>query len=104
MVIQEIDGGCPEEGVDWPVKLPDNLPSCDSCVFGWSWINAIGNREYYMNCADIKIEGGAGTSISGAGLLLANIGGHQIIQPPSNPGGGPNGAGTTVKHIPINVA
>jgi len=57
-----------------------------------------------MNCADISIQGGQGSSIAGAGLLLANIGGYQILQPSSSPGGGPSGTGTTIKHLPINTA
>jgi hypothetical protein len=92
------------ESFEWPVKIPANAPSTESCIFAWTWINAIGNREFYMNCADIAIHGGSGSSISGAGLLLANIGGHEIIQPPATTGGGPSGAGTTIKHLPINVA
>lgn len=119
MVIQEIDGGCPDgtdiaighqltrHGVDtheWPVKIPANAPGSESCIFAWSWINAIGNREYYMNCADIKITGGAGSSITGAGLLLANIGGYQILQPPAHDATGPNAADTKIVHIPIQVA
>jgi len=86
------------------VLLPANVPNCDSCIFAWSWINAIGNRELYMNCADIAIRGGSGHSITGAGLLIANVGGHEIVQPPSNVGGGPTGSGTTIKHLPLNVA
>ena len=104
MVIQQIDGGCPDENYQWPVQLPANLPKCDHCVFAWTWINAIGNREFYMNCADIAIEGAPGSTISGAGLLIANIGGHEILQPPSNPGGGPYASGTKIMHLPINAA
>lgn len=104
MVIEQVDGGCPDAGFEWPVKLPDNLPSNGKAVLGWTWINAVGNRELYMNCADIAIQGGPGSSIGGAGLLLANIGGHEIVQPPANQGGGPSGPGTSIKHLPINAA
>ncbi|KAJ2628359.1 hypothetical protein GGF44_004503, partial [Coemansia sp. RSA 1694] len=39
--------------------LPAGLPGSNSAVFGWSWVNAIGNREFYLNCADVAIKGGS---------------------------------------------
>lgn len=65
----------------WNVRLPTNLPSCEKCIFAWAWINAIGNREYYMNCADIKIIGGPGSKISGSPLHIANLEGYPVEQP-----------------------
>ncbi|PIA19743.1 hypothetical protein COEREDRAFT_33908, partial [Coemansia reversa NRRL 1564] len=38
-------------------KLPEDLPSSDKAVFSWTWVNASGNREFYMNCADVSISG-----------------------------------------------
>lgn len=92
------------EKYEWPVLLPANTPHCDSCIFAWSWINAIGNREMYMNCADVAISGPQGTSITGAGLLIANVGGHEIVQPPATESTGPASSGTSIKHLPINSA
>jgi hypothetical protein len=40
---------------EYTIKLPASLPSCLSCVFQWTWFNAIGNREMYSNCADVSI-------------------------------------------------
>ncbi|KAI1314644.1 hypothetical protein EDD11_001896 [Mortierella claussenii] len=73
---------CPDMFYDWPIKLPDNLPSCESCIFGWSWIDATTTRpEYYMGCADIKIVGESGNGllpaeIRNTPLRLANMPGH----------------------------
>ncbi|KAJ1669888.1 hypothetical protein EV182_008538, partial [Spiromyces aspiralis] len=33
------------------VPIPKDLPS-GKAIFAWSWVNAIGNREFYMNCID----------------------------------------------------
>jgi hypothetical protein len=40
----------------YKIPLPPSLPSCTSCVFQWTWINAIGAREIYSNCADVRIQ------------------------------------------------
>ncbi|KAJ1922241.1 hypothetical protein H4219_000103 [Mycoemilia scoparia] len=61
----------------YQIPLPKDLPSGDKVVFAWAWNNAIGNREFYMNCADIKVQGG-GSSFSGPKMIYPNYG-------PSNP-------------------
>ncbi|KAJ2458310.1 hypothetical protein GGF42_002157 [Coemansia sp. RSA 2424] len=53
--------------------LPPNLPGSSHAVFAWSWVNAIGNREFYMNCADVAIVGNAG-SYAGKAMTIANYG------------------------------
>ncbi|KAI8318875.1 hypothetical protein GQ54DRAFT_320857 [Martensiomyces pterosporus] len=55
------------------VDLPANLPGSNHAVFAWTWVNASGNREYYMNCADIAINGPAG-SLTGKQMTIANYG------------------------------
>ncbi|KAG0367422.1 hypothetical protein BC939DRAFT_450068 [Gamsiella multidivaricata] len=49
---------CPDAYFKWPVKIPSNVPSCthDKCLFVWSWTANI-LPQYYMNCADIRLEG-----------------------------------------------
>lgn len=84
-VIQEVEGGCPSEAYEWPVQLPESLPACDRCTFAWTWINAVGNREYYMNCADVRIESARSFHVpSGRPLTLANLPGYPIMQPPAS--------------------
>ncbi|KAJ2853581.1 hypothetical protein J3B02_003077 [Coemansia erecta] len=58
----------------YDIALPKDLPSGEKVVFAWAWNNAIGNREFYMNCADVAIEGTAGGSFSGPQMLVANYG------------------------------
>ncbi|KAJ1959397.1 hypothetical protein GGI12_004357 [Dipsacomyces acuminosporus] len=53
--------------------LPNNLPGIDRAVFAWSWVNAVGNREFYNNCADVAIVGSAG-SYTGKKMTIANYG------------------------------
>lgn len=90
----------PIANYSWPVQLPTNLPSCGKCTFAWTWVNAIGNREYYMNCADVKIVGGPGRSIQGRPLFLANLPGFAQYTPPAHDGGP---AASSVTFYPIVV-
>ena len=59
-VIHSIEGGCPGVGgpATFDFKVPDMLPDGD-LVMAWTWFNKIGNREIYMNCANVKVTGGA---------------------------------------------
>ncbi|RKP13671.1 hypothetical protein BJ684DRAFT_4748, partial [Piptocephalis cylindrospora] len=63
----------------FPVTIPIDAPASSHAVFHWSWINATGNREYYTNCADVKIEGSSQGTLTGKDLLIVNILGHPII-------------------------
>ncbi|KAJ2381234.1 hypothetical protein GGI23_007630, partial [Coemansia sp. RSA 2559] len=66
-------------GYPYTIKLPADLPSSDKAVFAWSWVNAVGNREFYMNCADVKITGSSATSFSGKEITIANHDGYPSI-------------------------
>ncbi|KAI8054216.1 hypothetical protein BDF22DRAFT_603246, partial [Syncephalis plumigaleata] len=64
--------------------VPAHAPSSEHAVLAWTWINANGNREYYMNCADVRIEGddsdkNGGGTITGPELLVANLPGTPRI-------------------------
>jgi chitinase len=69
------------------IPIPADAPSCTNCVFSWSWINAIGNREYYQNCADIAITNG-GNGITTPQLFVANLPGNPTIGEFGLPGTG----------------
>ncbi|KAJ2751365.1 hypothetical protein GGI19_004530 [Coemansia pectinata] len=60
-------------------NLPADLPSSDKAVFAWSWVNASGNREFYMNCADVAIKGGSSKSYTGPQMVIANYQGYPTI-------------------------
>ena len=50
-------GGCPLK-LEWDFEIPSFAPS-GKALFAWSWFNIEGNREMYMNCAQVEIEGGS---------------------------------------------
>ena len=71
-VILSIEGGCPSKSASgnlgdnagstasdkYPYKIPDSIKPGTYTV-GWRLFNKIGNREMYMNCANVKITGGS---------------------------------------------
>ncbi|KAJ1919721.1 hypothetical protein IWQ60_007173 [Tieghemiomyces parasiticus] len=66
---------CFGNGLQFNVPIPHNAPPSDRVVFSWSWVNAIGNREFYQNCADIAITGGdPNGAITGPRMVVANYG------------------------------
>jgi hypothetical protein len=67
--------------------LPSNTPSGLATVF-WTWVNAIGNREYYMECADVNIQNNNNQNsiVSGKELVIANILNYPIIPEFPSPG------------------
>ncbi|RKP34547.1 hypothetical protein BJ085DRAFT_39396, partial [Dimargaris cristalligena] len=60
------------EGLSLSAVIPANAPTLPKATLAWTWINAEGNREFYMNCIDISIEGVAGGSIVGPPTVFAN--------------------------------
>ncbi|ORZ34615.1 hypothetical protein BCR44DRAFT_1390396 [Catenaria anguillulae PL171] len=67
------------------VTIPASAPS-GKATLAWSWINAVGNREYYMSCADVEITGGSGSSgsLTGPELLVAHLSGFAEFSFPSS--------------------
>ncbi|KAJ1948535.1 hypothetical protein FBU59_001549 [Linderina macrospora] len=65
--------------LSYTFNLPSGLPSFDKAVFAWSWVNAVGNREFYMNCADVAIKG-SGSSYTGKEMTIANHDGYPTIE------------------------
>ncbi|KAJ1957697.1 hypothetical protein EC988_000695 [Linderina pennispora] len=59
--------------LDYSFTLPNDLPGSDHAIFAWTWVNAQGNREFFMSCADIKIIGQAG-NYTGKATVIANYG------------------------------
>lgn len=61
-------------GTTIDVPIPATAPPCEKCTFAWSWVNAVGNREFYMNCADVKIKNpNAGAVLTGPKMTVANL-------------------------------
>eukprot|EP00835_Amoeboradix_gromovi_P006683 NODE_843_length_3758_cov_0.336977.p1 type:complete len:384 gc:universal NODE_843_length_3758_cov_0.336977:1734-583(-) len=88
--IKDVEGPCMIDSLTYPVTIPSKVPNGDA-VFMWSWINRLGNREYYTNCADIVISGSTGNSFTGPKLLVTNIMGTTI----------PEGVGIESVAIPL---
>ncbi|KAJ2978967.1 hypothetical protein NQ176_g3529 [Zarea fungicola] len=79
-VLHSYIGNCPLKPT-WEFVLPENTPA-GSALFAWSWFNKFGNREMYMNCAHVTIDGGKNLAKSTKGehmgqwpaMLVANVG------------------------------
>ncbi|KAA8576729.1 hypothetical protein EYC84_006798 [Monilinia fructicola] len=58
-VIHSYIGNCPvavDASADF--TIPSDAPAGEA-MFAWTWQNEIGNREFYMSCASVTIEGGS---------------------------------------------
>ena len=53
--------------------IPSGVQS-GNAVLAWTWMNSIGNREFYMDCANVNIQGGDGSEMSALPpMYVANI-------------------------------
>ena len=81
-VIHSVVGGCPSNvtgnleenaaghgAATFPVTMPENMPD-GQYTFAWSWLNKVGNREFYMNCAPVQV-GSTGATASAANAAAA---------------------------------
>jgi hypothetical protein len=55
-VIKSMIGGCPVT-TSYDFTIPTDAPSSDDALLAWTWFNLVGNREMYMNCARVTVEG-----------------------------------------------
>jgi len=61
------------------INIPNEAPS-GNATLSWTWINRIGERELYMNCARISIINGPKSgSFTGPTRLIANLPGFPTI-------------------------
>lgn len=80
VVLKTITDSCPQRGpVNYSIDVPRDIPSSQHAIFAWTWINRQGNREYYWNCADVKIQGAIDGKLSGPELLIVNIMGKETV-------------------------
>jgi hypothetical protein len=81
LVLKVVFSTCLLDSMSYQFELPPGTPSGDTTVF-WSWINRIGNREYYMECADVNIQNGntnRNVNLPGKELIVANILNYPVI-------------------------
>ncbi len=57
-VVHSMIGGCPLSK-HYTFTIPTGVQS-GSALLAWTWFNRIGNREMYMNCARVRVQGGKG--------------------------------------------
>ncbi|KAI8057628.1 hypothetical protein BDF22DRAFT_599709, partial [Syncephalis plumigaleata] len=79
VVLKDIVGTCMIGSLNYTIPLPETAPASKHAIFAWTWINASGKREYYMNCADVVINGPENGTVTGPKLLVANILGGPTI-------------------------
>ncbi|KAK9762697.1 hypothetical protein K7432_011316 [Basidiobolus ranarum] len=84
--IMDVMDDCVIAAMSYRIKIPTSAPSSKNVLFAWSWVNKVGNREYYMNCADIEIQGTIGGSITGPQMLVVNYPGYPTIPEFPHPG------------------
>ncbi|KAI9833348.1 MAG: hypothetical protein M1819_003743 [Sarea resinae] len=95
-VIHSMIGGCPLV-TTYDFTVPTYAPS-GTALLAWSWVNLEGNREYYMNCAQVDVIGGEDASADEFDALpeifVANLGGinncttvegQQVVYPDPGP-------------------
>lgn len=73
-VIKSIEGGCPAKNTPgnlganpntkgndkYDYTIPAEMPA-GNYTLAWTWFNKVGNREMYMNCAPLTVEGSGGS-------------------------------------------
>ncbi|KAG0357536.1 hypothetical protein BC939DRAFT_439744 [Gamsiella multidivaricata] len=70
---------CPDFYYEWPVKIPANVPSCNTpgkCLFVWSW-TAVNVPQFYINCADVTIAGVKGGKLPSKSIQVVDIPNHK---------------------------
>ncbi|KAH8433439.1 putative extracellular protein [Aspergillus melleus] len=65
-VIHSMLGGCPITK-SYQFTIPSDAQTGEA-LLAWSWFNKIGNREMYMNCAQVTIGGGSNREMT-SGLV-----------------------------------
>jgi hypothetical protein len=78
-LLMTTDDTCPITQT-YDVPIPADAPSCTDCVFAWGWIPRVsGAPEYYMNCAEVQIQGGSGGQLNGPKMEIFNMPGFPSV-------------------------
>ncbi|KAI8595287.1 hypothetical protein EDD21DRAFT_391563 [Dissophora ornata] len=78
-LIGQYTKSCPDFYYAWPVKIPDNAPSCNTpgkCLFVWNW-TAVNVPQFYMNCADVTIQGMKGGKLPTTSIEIVDVPDHK---------------------------
>lgn len=81
IVLKQVISTCLLNDSKYEMILP-KIPNGKLTIF-WTSINAIGNREYYMDCADVEVKipdnNVTDDIINGKELIVVNLPGYKII-------------------------
>jgi len=79
VVLKTVLNECLLNTMSYSYEIPTYARGDNITVF-WTWINRIGNREYYMECADVNVKtNGKMTNIPGKELLIVNLPGYPTV-------------------------
>ena len=79
VVLKTVLNDCLLDTMSYSYEIPKYARGDNITVF-WSWVNRIGNREYYMECADVNVKtNGKMTNIPGKELLIVNLPGYPTV-------------------------
>ena len=82
IVLKTVLNSCLLDSMTYDFDLPENAPGGKMTVF-WSWVNRVGNREYYMECTDVTVNNGNSANdfaeLKGTELLVVNLPGYPTI-------------------------
>ncbi|KAF2424394.1 putative endoglucanase, partial [Tothia fuscella] len=71
-VIKSMIGGCPQKS-SYNFTIPSSAPSGNALI-AWTWLNYEGNREFYMNCAWVAIDGSSNGNLNSLpNVWVANV-------------------------------
>ena len=76
IVLYTVLNSCLLDSMTYSFDLPDNAPGGKMTVF-WTWVNRVGNREYYMECTDVTVNNDNSPTkfaeLKGTELLIVNL-------------------------------
>ncbi|KAF9113518.1 hypothetical protein BGX27_001395 [Mortierella sp. AM989] len=108
-LIGQYSKSCPDFYYNWPVKIPDNAPSCNKpgqCLFVWSW-TAVNVPQFYMNCADVRIAGKKNSKLSSLGsesIQIVDVKGYKKgVTKPGDGAGDKMGKGPIPSEVEANL-
>ncbi|KAG0026853.1 hypothetical protein BGZ81_006057 [Podila clonocystis] len=97
---------CPDAYYKWPVRIPKNVPSCNTknkCLFVWSWTANV-LPQYYQNCADIRLTGVKGGKLPPKGIAIVDFKGRKMgVTAPGDGSKHKAGPGPSKKEINNNM-
>jgi hypothetical protein len=108
IVLKQIKRCMHDNLLNYNLELPESVPN-GNLIFFWTWINSVGNREYYMDCSDINLKRNRtnfsnNTIIYGKELIIVNLPGFkQIPEFPSGDSLEGNIIIDSAKNIQLNI-